>query len=176
MTIKRQTLRWAVTSILAIAAFAVLLWLDNRLKTETGYGTLDLQKAGTADAVNRILFTWRLQSQALLAGFNLGFDYLFMPLWGFAFYYGGLAARDAFAPRWLLRIATLIAAIPLAGALLDMAENGMEAWMLVHGASDPFAGWAFTVSSVKNMTFGVGLVLWVLGLLGALFRRGAKAD
>ncbi len=175
MTIKRQTLRWAVTSILAIAAFAVLIWLDTRLKTETGYGTLDLQKAGTADAVNRILFAWRLQSQAVLAGFNLGFDYLFMPLWGFAFYYGGLAARDAFAPRWFSRIAMLIAAIPLAGAALDMAENGMEAWMLVNGATDPFAGWAFAVSSVKNMTFVIGIVLWALGLLGALFRRKPKA-
>ncbi len=91
--------RWAWTSLCAIGAFAVLAILDTRLKSATGFGTADLQRATTVDDVNLILVAWSTSRSAILAGFNLGFDYLFMPLWGFALFYGGLAARERFAPE-----------------------------------------------------------------------------
>ncbi|MBI1328983.1 MAG: hypothetical protein GC166_03655 [Alphaproteobacteria bacterium] len=171
MAIKQRTLRWAVTSILAIITFAVLAWLDTKLKSETGYGTLALQSAGTAENVNRILFAWRVQQHTAMAGFSLGFDYLFMPLWGFGLYYGALAARDAFAPKMLFRIFTLLAAVPLAGAIFDAIENTLEFSMLMGQPSDHIASLAVTASTVKSLCFFVGLALWVLGLLGLLRRK-----
>lgn len=87
MTLKTLLLRWQWTTLLAIAAFAVLYSLDNGLKTATGAGTVDLQTAQTAMEYKRILAAWIARPHAATAGFNLGFDYLFMPLYGFAFYY-----------------------------------------------------------------------------------------
>jgi hypothetical protein len=171
MKINRLTLRWAWTSAAAIAVFAVLATLDLKLKAHSGFGTVDLQKVATADGFTRIAGAWIARSDALPAGFNLGFDYLFMPLYGFAFYYGALIARDAFARAGIFRrLFTLLAAIPLAGAIFDAVENGLETLMLANGPTDQLAALAYAATGAKMICFFIGLALWLLGIIG-LFRR-----
>ena len=145
--------------------------LDTRLKAPTGYGTVDLQKVATADGFARIANAWIARPDAALAGFNLGFDYLFMPLYGFAFYYGALAARDAFAKAGVLApLVHAAAAVPLAGAIFDAVENALETVMLMNGPTDSVAAIAFTATNAKMICFYVGLGLSLLGVAG-LFRR-----
>ena len=45
MRITKQSLnrRWALASILAALVFAILAWSDYRLKSLSGFGTVDLQ-------------------------------------------------------------------------------------------------------------------------------------
>jgi hypothetical protein len=177
MKIRLLTFRWAWTTLAAFAAFAVLAWLDTRLKAQTGYGTVDLQKVATADGFNAIAGRWLARDHAATAGFSLGFDYLFMPLYGLAFYYSGLIVRDWIAakPGLLRRLLNLVAAIPLAGAVADAVENALEAKMLIAGADDMTAQIAFLATSAKMICFFVGLALLALALSSFVIRRRKSA-
>ena len=165
--------RWAWTSICAIGAFAVLAILDTRLKSATGYGTADLQRATTVDDVNLILVAWSTSRHAVLAGFGLGFDYLFMPLWGFALFYGGLAARERFAPGpgTARRVMMFLAAVPLAGMLLDAVENATELGWIMTGATDQAVTIGSTATDAKWLCVLVGLVLSLIALAGKFISR-----
>lgn len=173
ISVRNLNRSWALTSLCAIAAFAVLAVLDRKLKTATGYGTIDLQRASTADAVNLILADWNYQRRVILAGFNLGFDYLFMPLWGFALFFGALAARERFAPRpgFARRAMLLVCAIPLAGMLLDVAENAIELYWIMQGVTDKSALIGHAITNAKWLCLFTGLVVWLAALLGRFIPR-----
>jgi hypothetical protein len=170
MRIAKQILvrRWAVTTVLAGCVFAVLAWSDLRLKALSGFGTADLQGFSTATEYRQAFLVWP-SLYAVRAGFNWGLDYLLMPLYAAAFFYSGIIAREAFAPRpgRARRTLTLLAAVPIAGAVLDAAENGLELAMMLSGASDRLARIAFIVSNAKGMALMVGLAL----LLGAVLAQ-----
>jgi hypothetical protein len=173
MRITKQTLnrRWAITTVLGLAVFAVLAVSDLRLKALSGYGTADLQGFSTALQYQAAFMVWP-SLYAVRAGFNWGLDYLLMPLYAAAFFYSGILAREAFAPRpgRLRRILTLLSAVPIAGAVLDGLENALELSMMLNGATDNLARIAFTISNAKWMAIYVGLAL----LLGAVMGRAQE--
>jgi hypothetical protein len=170
MRITKQTLtrRWAITTLLGGAVFAVLTVSDLRLKALSGYGTADLQGFTSALQYQAAFMVWP-SLYAVRAGFNWGLDYLLMPLYAAAFFYSGILAREAFAPRpgRLRRILTLLSAVPIAGAALDAAENALEFSMMLNGPTDSLARIAFTISNAKWMAIYAGLAL----LLGAVMAR-----
>ena len=170
MRITKQVLarRWAVSTVLAALVFAILAWSDLRLKSLTGFGTADLQGFATAEQYRQAFMAWPAR-YAVRAGFNWGLDYLFMPLYAVAFFYSGILAREAFAPRPgpMRRILTILAAVPIAGALLDAAENALQLTLMFSGLSDQLARIALFVSNAKWMAVYVGVALW----LGALWGR-----
>ncbi|HEV2563200.1 MAG TPA: hypothetical protein VGT78_13760 [Rhizomicrobium sp.] len=176
MTVKALYFRWAWTTIAAIAVFAVLAYVDLKLKAETGWGTVDLQKVWTANGVRAITIAWLARRDAAMAGFNLGFDYLFMPLYGFAFYYGTIAARLAFAPKpgGFRRIMTLLAAVPLAGAIFDCVENALETAMFVGTPTDQLAAISYAATNAKMTCFYIGAAMSLLGLVGVFVKRKAE--
>jgi len=170
MRITKQVLtrRWMLASVLAALVFAVLAWSDLRLKSLSGFGTQDLQGFSTAQDYRRAFLVWP-SLYAVRAGFNWGLDYLLMPLYAAAFFYSGILTREAFAPRpgRLRRILTLLAAVPIAGAVLDGVENALEFSMMLTRPTDEMARVAFTVSNAKWVALYVGLALW----LGAVLAR-----
>ena len=170
MRITKQTLtlRWAVSTLLAALVFAILAWSDLRLKSQSGFGTADLQGFATADQYRQAFMVWPSR-YAVRAGFNWGLDYLLMPLYAAAFFYSGILVREAFAPRpgQIRRILTLLAAVPIAGALLDAVENALQLSMLLSTATDQTARIALAVSNAKWVAIYVGIALW----LGALWAR-----
>jgi hypothetical protein len=169
MRITKQALerRWALTSLLGLCVFAVLLWSDLRLKALSGYGTADLQRFATAEQYDVAFMVWPSR-YAVRAGFDWGLDYLLMPLYAAAFFYSGILAREAFAPRpgRLRRILTLAAAVPIAGALLDGIENALELSMMLNGPTDALARFAFNVSNAKWAAVAVGIGLFLAALAG----------
>ncbi|HVV28633.1 MAG TPA: hypothetical protein VHC40_11775 [Rhizomicrobium sp.] len=182
MRITKQglTRRWATATILALAVFAVLSASDLRLKVLSGYGVSDLQALAGAAQYKAVFYAWGPAPYAVRAGFNWGLDYLLMPLYAAAFFYSGIVAREAFAPRpgRLRRLLTLLAAVPIAGAVLDAAENALELAMMLGGATDGVARIAFTVSNAKWMALYVGLILLagaVLAQVQERMRRRKKA-
>lgn len=170
MRITKQVLtrRWAISSDLAALVFAVLAWSDLRLKSLSGFGTADLQGFATADQYRQAFMVWPSR-YAARAGFDWGLDYLFMPLYAAAFFYSGILVREAFAPKpgRLRRILTILAAVPIAGAVLDAVENGLQITLMVSGLSDQLARIALSVSNAKGVAIYVGGALW----LGALWAR-----
>jgi hypothetical protein len=170
MRITKQSLnrRWVLASVSAAIVLAILSWLDFRLKSLSGFGTGDLQGFSTAQDYRRAFLVWP-SLYAVRAGFNWGLDYLLMPLYAAAFFYSGILTREAFAPRpgRLRRILTLLAAVPVAGAVLDGIENALEFGMMLTRPTDELARIAFTISNAKWMALYVGLALW----LGAILAR-----
>jgi len=168
MRITKQALtrRWAVSSVLAALVFAVLAWSDLRLKSLSGFSTTDLQGFSTAGQYRQAFMAWPAHD-AVRAGFNWGLDYLLMPLYAAAFFYSGILCRETFAPGpgRRRRILTLLAAVPIAGAALDAAENALQLTLMFSGLSDPLARIALSVSNAKWMAIYAGVALW----LGALW-------
>lgn len=170
MRITKQSLyrRWVLASVSGALVFAVLAWLDFRLKSLSGFGTGDLQGYATAQDYRRAFLVWP-SLYAVRAGFIWGLDYLLMPLYAIAFFTSGILTRETFAPRpgRLRRILTLLAAVPIAGAVLDGIENGLQFAMMLTRPTDELARIAFTISNAKWMALYVGLGLW----LGAVLAR-----
>ena len=138
MRITKQLLvrRWAVSTLLAILVFAVLAASDLRLEALSGFGTAELQRFSTAQQYNAAFMVWP-SVYAVRAGFNWGLDYLLMPLYAASFFYSAIIAREAFAPAGsrFHRIITMLAAVPVAGAMLDMFENALQLFMMLSGAT-----------------------------------------
>lgn len=177
MRITKQALvrRWSLSAIAAVIVFAVLAWLDYRLKALSGAGTSDLQGFNTAVEYRWAFLHWPSR-YAARAGFIWGLDYLLMPLYAAAFFYSGILTREAFAPRpsQLRRILTLLSAVPIAGAVLDAAGNALELHQMLSGPSDDIARIAFTISNAKWMAVYVGLILLVGAVMAQVAERRQK--
>ena len=173
MRITKQALvrSWALCTIVAAIVFAVLAWSEFRLKQLSGVSTSDLQGFNTAVEYRWAFLHWPSR-YAVRAGFNWGLDYLLMPLYAAAFFYSGILTRETFAPRpgRLRRLLTLLAAVPIAGAVLDAVENALQMDQMLSGATDEMARLAFAVSNAKWMAVYVGLIL----LAGAVMARIAE--
>ena len=179
MRIAKATLwsRWAWSSGLGIGVFALLALLDTRLKALTGVDTADLAGFSSAAQFQLAFHAWAPEPYAARAGFNLGFDYLLMPLYAMSFFYSGVIAAEGFAPLpgSLRHIILALVWVPVAGAVADAAENALHMTMLLGGANDTLAALAAGASRIKNVALLVGLALF-LGAAMAWFnqRRTAK--
>jgi hypothetical protein len=175
MQLSRKTLyaSWARFGAAAVAAFIVLSLADNYLKARTGYGTVDLQGLSSGWAVRLVLDHWTSPPNAALAGFALGFDYLFMPLYATALFLGGVVACARFAPRpgTRRRIMSLVAMAPIAGAVFDACENALEMTMWIAGPTDTLAALALQATAGKYAGVVIGLVLSLLAAAGLLFKE-----
>jgi len=165
--------RWAWSTALAGLVFAILFALDLRLKARAGVGTADIQAFTTAAQFRAAFWAWAPEPYALQAGFDLGFDYLLMPLYAVSFFYSGIIAAEVFAPRpgGLRRIVLLAAMVPLAGALCDAAENAVQLYMFFEGATDSLARAAYTLSNAKTMALMVGAILLVAAFAARVSSR-----
>ena len=161
--------KWLVSTLLAFAAYAVLASLDARLKALSGAGTFDLQGFTLAAQFDAAFHAWGARTHLARAGFNLGFDYLFIPLWGAAMFYSGVIVADAFslAGTGLRRILSMAAIAPVLAAGLDGVENALHAVMLWNGASQGLVQVATAATTAKLAGFIIGLIL----LLGAVVAR-----
>lgn len=167
---------WMWTTLLALVAFAILAVADMKLKAATGFGTVDLQSARDAMDFKRIFAAWIARPHAAAAGFSLGFDYLFMPLYAMAFYFSAILAREAFAPKRGLgrRAIDYLGFVPLVGAIADAVENALEYSMLAGTPDDGTAQMAFLATNIKTTCFFVGLALLVAGAAGWMKLRKPK--
>ena len=177
MRITKQLLvrRWAISTLLTLLVFAVLAALDLRLEALAGFGTADLQRFSTPQQYNAAFMVWP-SIYAVRAGFNWGLDYLLMPLYAVCFFYSAIIAREAFAPAnsRFHRIVTMLAAVPVAGAMLDAFENALQLFMMLSGATDGLARIALTVSNAKWMALTLGLVMLLGAVLAQVQERQKK--
>lgn len=159
--------RWAWTTGAAILTLLVLRLIETTLKAKTGIGTVDLQLADNGPQVRFLLDRWQDPRDASLAGFSLGLDFLFIPLYTAALYFGSLLARDRFAPQpgFLRRLLNALSLTPLIAGICDVGENTLELAMLTGGVNDTLAAFAYDATSMKY----AGLTLAVLANLAALF-------
>jgi len=171
MRIAKATLnrKWLAATLLAALAYAILASLDMRLKALSGAGTADLQGFTSAAQFEAAFHAWGVKAYLSRAGFNLGFDYLFMPLYAASLFYSGVIVMEAFTLRGssLRRILSMAAIAPVVAAGLDALENALHLTMLWSGPSDALARTASTLSTAKWAGIAIGLLL----LAGAFFAR-----
>jgi hypothetical protein len=174
MQLSRKALnsRWAWTSVGAIAVLVVLNLVDTWLRAKSGYGTADLQFMQVG-AIYAAILAWSTLPNAVLAGFGLGLDFLFMPLYAAALFYGSVAAVDRFAPKEgrLRRVLTVFAMAPVAAAIFDACENALQIAMLTGGPTATFAAYAMQATTAKYAGIAIGLVLTLGGVAGLFWKR-----
>jgi hypothetical protein len=168
---------WAWSTGLGLIAFLVVAGMDVWLKSLTGVSTSDLQGLGTAMQYRLAFHAWAPEPYAVRAGFNLGLDYLLMPLYAASFFFSGVIAAESFTPgkspfRRYVLMAAMVAPV---AALLDAAENALELKMLLGGATDDLARIAFTVSNAKTVALTIGMVLLIAAIVAKVGMRKARA-
>jgi hypothetical protein len=178
MQLSRKALnaRWAWTTGAAIVLLVVLNLLDSVLRARTGYGTVSLQGVGTGWGIRSIADHWTSPPDAVLAGFALGLDFLFISLYGAALFFGSIAALDCYAPRpgRLRRIMTLLALAPIGAAICDVIENSLELFMLQRAATDTMASIALEATAGKYVGVLIGIVLSLAALAGRFIKPKGK--
>jgi hypothetical protein len=178
MQLSRKALnaRWAWTTGAAIVLLVALNLLDSELKARTGFGAVSLQGIGTGWGIRSIADHWTSPPDAVLAGFALGLDFLFIPLYGAALFFGSIAALDRYAPRpgRLRRIMTLLALAPIGAAICDVIENALELLMLQRAATDTMASIALEATAGKYVGIVIGIVLSLAALAGRFIKPKDK--
>jgi hypothetical protein len=164
---------WTRFTVLAALIFAVLAYLDYRLKTLSGVDTADLAGFNDKTQFQAAFVVWRPLDLAVRAGFNLGLDYLLMPLYAAAFFYSGIVAAEGLAPKpgQVRRIILALIWVPVIGAIADACENALQLSMMFHGqASDGLVSLSAIASRVKTVALFIGLLLF-LGAVMAKFQE-----
>lgn len=178
MQLSRKALnaRWAWTTGAAIVLLVVLNLLDSALRARTGYGTVSLQGVSTGWGIRTVADHWTSPPDAVLAGFALGIDFLFIPLYGAALFFGSIAAVDRYAPRpgRLRRVMTLLALAPIGAAICDVIENGLELLTLQRAATDTMASIALEATAGKYLGVLIGIVLSLAALAGRFIKPTDK--
>jgi hypothetical protein len=111
------------------------------------------------------------------AGFDLGLDYLLMPLYAVSFFLSGVIVAESFTPgRSRFRRYVLMAAmVAPVGALLDAAENALQLDMLLNGPTDDLARAAFNISNAKTVAVTIGVALLIAAVVAKIGMRKASA-
>ena len=179
MRISKTTLDrgWIWSTGLGLIVLALLAGMDLWLKSLTGVSTTDLQGLSSAAQFRLAFHAWAPEPYAIRAGFNLGFDYLLMPLYAVSFFLSGVIVAENFTQgRSPFRRYVLMAAMvaPVA-ALLDATENALQLVMLLTGPTDDLARIAFDVSSAKTVAVTVGMVLLIGAVVAKIGLRKARA-
>lgn len=179
MRISKSTLDrgWLWSSVLGLIVFAVLGGMDLWLKSLTGVSTADLQGLATAAQFRLAFHAWAPEPYAVRAGFDLGLDYLLMPLYAVSFFLSSVVVAESFTPgksrfRRYVLMAGMVAPI---GALLDAIENALQLDMLLNGPTDDLARIAYNVSSAKTVAVTVGVVLLITAVVAKIGMRKARA-
>jgi len=166
--------RWGWTSLLALVVMGALWAIDTSIIARSGQGIMQWEAARNAPEMNRLISAWIATGAAPRMAFLLGLDYLYMPSYGFALFYGTLAAREAFArrPGAARRLLTTLAFAPLVGAVFDVFENAFEAKMLFAGSVSPqLASIAYATTMMKFAFIAIGLACSLAAIVGLFMGR-----
>lgn len=172
---KALNARWAITSAAAIVLLGVIYLLDSHLRGRTGFGTADMQFVSSGYGLRFIADHWLRPNDTVLAGFLLGLDFLVIPLYGAALFFGSLVALDRFAPKpgnWR-RLMTRLTLAPVGAAICDGIENILQLQMLMTTPTNAMASFALEATAAKWLGIGIGVILAVAALIGRFIKRAA---
>jgi len=131
---------------------------------------VDYELAGSVDRAAQIIGAWR-ETDRIRAGFSLGFDYLYMPVYSttiaLACLWGAAVIRSGW---WRLLGLTLAWGLWLA-ALLDATENLALIVMLLGAPSDPYPAVAAVCAALKFGLILLGLLYAAVAAAARVFKR-----
>jgi hypothetical protein len=160
---------------LALLAVFLVITIGFRFIGPAKPSIVDFELAGTVDKATAIINAWDIQDK-MQAGFSLGFDFLYMPVystlialicvWGA----GVVASR-----RW--RTTGLVLAWGLwAAAVFDAVENFALTMLLFGALAAPYPQVAQICAILKFSLIMLGLIFTVVALVAHLVNKTAKAS
>ncbi len=160
-------LLWWTLLALTIALTAVLQAVDAPLKTPAApQGIVSYEFAGTAAVAQAILDSWDAGAR-VHAGFSLGLDFLYMPVYALT-----IALACAWAARvlgsrkhWLGSLGRVLAFGLGLAALLDAVENYALTTMLFSAVADPWPAVARWCATGKFALILAGLAYVLVGVV-----------
>jgi len=173
--VRRRWLWWVLLA-LTIILTVVLQAVDAPLKTPVApQGIVSYELAGTTAAAQSILDSWDVNAK-VHAGFSLGLDYLYMPVYALTI---GLACVWAARvlgswKRWLGSLGRVLAFGLGLAALLDATENFALTTMLFSAAADPWPAVARWCATGKFALIIAGLVYVLAGFIVWLMTRPSR--
>ena len=170
--VRRALLGWALLA-LTILLTVVLQAVNVPLKTPAApQGIVSYEFAGTTAAAQGILNSWDVGARAH-AGFSLGLDYLYMPV--YALTIGLVCAWAARVLRgsklWLGSLGRVLAFGLGLAALLDALENYALTTMLFGAAAEPWPAVARWCATGKFALIIVGVAYTLVGFIFWLMTR-----
>ena len=169
--------RFVPLLVATLATFAALAFVDTHYHTPaTPYGILSLQVAHQPLHVQWILEQWsaRVGMNAWVA-FGLGFDYLFMPLYGITLALACVRLGERLGDRSSAArtLGVLLGYGALLAALLDAVENAAHFAMLVR---EPIERWlmvGFVCATGKQALLGACLSFCLVAGIATRFVKKA---
>jgi hypothetical protein len=122
----RQLVRaFAVMLCVLIVASVAMLILDRPLRTSgvTPFGMLGLEVAGDADTVQTISGAWRNADLLSVAAFNVGADYLYIPVYPLCLSLGCVYASRRVSSKALVTAGLALAWLQWLAGVFDAVEN-----------------------------------------------------
>jgi hypothetical protein len=150
--------------VLTLLVGGALQYVNGPLKG-AGAGILCFEFAGSGQAAGQILAGWQKGAVLAHAGFSLGLDFLFIPLYSTTLAFACLRAGLWLGlRRWpLAGLGVPLAWGQWAAGLLDVVENVALAVQVFGSSSDGGAMVAFGCAAVKFALIALGLVYAVYG-------------
>jgi hypothetical protein len=164
----RRFLWPAIAAALGLTAVFAIIGRPLQTAVAPG-GILSFEFAATPGRAAAIVASWDRQTQ-VLAGLNLGLDFLYPPLYAAAVSLSCLAAANHYPPS-LRRLGSWLATAVWIAALLDYVEN-IALIQLLFGAAGPlWAPLAAACAGLKFAILGVAILYALIGAAGSLIRR-----
>jgi hypothetical protein len=154
--------QWRLFLLVSILSIAVMVALDDqgsRLKTEASpWGIVSFEFVGSGEAAARMLAGWGERGR-LIAGINLGLDFLFILVYAVALSLGSAIAARSHGRFSTSReiIGYLIAWGALLAGLFDVVENFALIEVLLGADGDWWPGVARACARPKFAIVGVAL-------------------
>ena len=168
--------RWMFWPLLGLTliVMAVLNWVDFTLKTAAApHGIVSFELAGDAATAKTILDSWNARSRSV-AGYSLGFDYLFLCCYSTSIAFGCVWAASQLQKRfaWLGWCGIAIAWGQWLAAIFDGIENYSLLMQLFNGSDGRLAAVAWWCAVLKFGLVIVGLGYFLVGPAALVVRRG----
>jgi hypothetical protein len=134
---------------------------------------VDFELAGTTTRATEIINAWDTPDK-VRAGFSLGFDFLYMPVYSTLIALACVWAAGVLAFRQWRTTGLLLAWGLWAAALFDAIENVALTIMLLGTVADPYPQIAMVFASIKFALILLGLVFVLLAAIIFLVKRASR--
>ncbi|MBM3183508.1 MAG: hypothetical protein FJZ83_05675 [Chloroflexi bacterium] len=131
---------------------------------------VDFELAGTTSRASEIINAWDAQDKAR-AGFSLGFDFLYMPVYSTLIALACVWGAGILASRQWRTTGLLLAWGLWAAALLDAVENVALTVLLFGTVADPYPQVAQVCASLKFVLILLGLVFAAVAAVAYLGKK-----
>ena len=160
---ERTFLFWISLSITAIG-IVVLGFADPGRVNGKGPRVVGFELAGTAAKAGQIMEAWGDLGRTV-AGFNLGFDYLFILGYSTAMTLACVWASQRYSRSMLIELGAVLAWLQGVAGALDCTEDASLLVMLFHGASNRAAAVARFSACGKFGLLVLGLVYILVAVI-----------